>query len=737
MTEIVPSDEQKAIIDSFLTDNSGPNIKLTSVAGSGKSTTILLCAKNVPDKQCIILTYNKKLQMDVKHKIEKMKLKNTKIMTYHSAACRGFDEKVYDDVHFINALKECGEKPLPGMDKLICDVLFLDEVQDMTIPYYLFVSKMVADLPKLQVMVVGDVKQSINQFKDSREEFLSQCEVLPGFNSKCGRPWVEHRLSISYRLTPHMASFVNNHVLCTPGAIRAGNTTMPHAALKVHYVALDFRKMAREIGKVIKEVIKKYGHENVAIIAPSIKSIRSADSKNPLSITVREYLTDVPIYIPRDDEVLNEDSITGKLIICSWNSMKGAERDCIIVMNFDETYFQYYHQDWVSSVKQLLPNIMYVAATRAKKELIIVADPKKTLRSINLSQLMKDCTVIVNGKISTPSITSKKRKSTIASTISVSDLVKHLSAVTMHMLIKMLKVSKSADDSCKSAGDSCRDKHPSGSDVDFVINFAKDDIKYTESVSFLYSLVIHAIVELKKTGTSTFGESVREPVIVSNVDDYVPFEYCITESAYKKFPPHFWENVKDAFDTRPEDRKKDEWFQLAIAENVFLQNGHHLARQIIDYKWVDDKFVDEMSECILKTLENAEGKFKQILSTTIDEYDIRGMPSFVQDDGVIWDFKCTDDINNEHLLHLACCMAINNVRRGKLYLLLSGKIINVELKNGDEFLRLVLTKYNEKDIGDLLTDIEKFKGQYLGDAKKEQISKLKPNKFISILKKFV
>ena len=56
-----PSEEQQSVIDSI---SDGNNVIVNACAGSGKSTTILSCAKALPQYNFINLTFNKALQTE-------------------------------------------------------------------------------------------------------------------------------------------------------------------------------------------------------------------------------------------------------------------------------------------------------------------------------------------------------------------------------------------------------------------------------------------------------------------------------------------------------------------------------------------------------------------------------------------------------------------------------------------------------------------------------------------------
>jgi hypothetical protein len=74
----------------------------------------------------------------------------------------------------------------------------------------------------------------------------------------------------------------------------------------------------------------------------------------------------------------------------------------------------------------------------------------------------------------------------------------------------------------------------------------------------------------------------------------------------------------------------------------------------------------------------------------------------------MWHFRCADEHTDEDLLYLGCCMAVGNITRGHLYMVLGGSILTVELAEALDpraILRHALNKFQPKTYGPLLTDV--------------------------------
>jgi superfamily I DNA/RNA helicase len=88
------SGEQQYIIDMV---KQGKNVQVDACAGSGKSTTILSTAKSMPDKQFLLITYNKSLRKEMKEKVDELELKNVIVHTYHSLAVAMYNKDAHKD----------------------------------------------------------------------------------------------------------------------------------------------------------------------------------------------------------------------------------------------------------------------------------------------------------------------------------------------------------------------------------------------------------------------------------------------------------------------------------------------------------------------------------------------------------------------------------------------------------------------------------------------------------------
>ena len=115
-----PSLEQKKIIDLIDTQN----IKVDAVAGSGKTTTNLLLAKQYQNKEILVLTYNKDLKLDARNKCIRYNINNLEAHSFHSFCVKYYYPRAFDDNGIIYILKN----NLIALQEYNYDIIVVDEV---------------------------------------------------------------------------------------------------------------------------------------------------------------------------------------------------------------------------------------------------------------------------------------------------------------------------------------------------------------------------------------------------------------------------------------------------------------------------------------------------------------------------------------------------------------------------------------------------------------------------------
>ena len=194
--------EQQDIINEIIEGN---NVISMSVAGSGKSTTILQLAKQCVDKNILQVTYNSSLKHEIRKKVEENEIDNLDIHTYHSLGKRNYDIQCHTDDKIRRIL---------SMDKKLIrdgkryDIIVQDETQDCTMIYYKLLRKYMVDSgsERACVLILGDIHQSVYEFKNSDNRFLSLGREL--WMNMNNRYTYNMTLRESFRVTKPIASFI-------------------------------------------------------------------------------------------------------------------------------------------------------------------------------------------------------------------------------------------------------------------------------------------------------------------------------------------------------------------------------------------------------------------------------------------------------------------------------------------------------------------------------------------------
>lgn len=354
------SEEQNAIVNSLLTKS---NVLVNAVAGSGKTTTVAFIGQACPEANILLLTYNRKLKQETKSRLKNYKIKNINVHNYHSFCFNHWDVLGSTDQIIWDVLDNDND-PIFSYDLII-----IDEIQDMTQLYYLLVAHIIKCskfVPKF--CILGDPNQTIYGFNGADSRYLTMSPKLFDWN---GYPWIEHKLSTSYRLTPKLSDFINQVVL-KQNLINPGNES--NANIKPRYIFCDAFG-STPIRELTHHYLVKFGYtyNDIFILAPSVSSDLSP-IKALANVLSSNY--NIPIFISNTDtDKLDPETIEGKLVFATFHQSKGLERKCVLIFGFDSSYFYYYKQD---VPKHLCPNEIYVGLTRCSERLTIFHHYKKS-----------------------------------------------------------------------------------------------------------------------------------------------------------------------------------------------------------------------------------------------------------------------------------------------------------------------------------------------------------------------
>lgn len=351
------SEEQQHILQFIL---QGKNVIVDAVAGTGKTTLVLGIAAALNNKKILQVTYNAALRKDVQQRVSEEGLHNLQVHTYHSLAKQHYLDVGYTDKEIRKALMNQVE---PHNKIREIDVLVIDECQDMTHLYFQLLLKYLYDMNKqVQLIVLGDYKQGLYEFKGADTRFLTMAREFWKDSKFLQTSEIELvTMKMSFRITNQIREFVNNVML--------GESRMNACkdGMNVCYIRRDSRNMLNIIHYQIKRLLQEGAFpSDFFILASSIK----ATSMNVCKLENMLVEMGLPCHVPiMKDEKLDERVIDGKIVFSTFHSSKGRQRKYVFVVGFDNNYFRFFDR---YAKKDECPNTLYVAATRATEGLFVL-----------------------------------------------------------------------------------------------------------------------------------------------------------------------------------------------------------------------------------------------------------------------------------------------------------------------------------------------------------------------------
>jgi hypothetical protein len=583
------SAEQGAVVDAF---ERGEHVSCTAVAGAGKTTTMLMCAARCPERACLLLTYNKRLQSEVAARAPA----SVRAMTYHAACGAAYGRRVFTD----EELEACvARAPAPS---LRFDVVMLDEAQDTTPHFHALVSWLLRDNRDAQVLVVGDARQCINEYRGASAEYLRDAERF--FTPEgSARAWSHLVLRGSYRLTPATASFVNAQLYNAD--VITGLSA--NADRKPVYVATGttWEEKADAWLVAARRACAAFGAGNVYVLAPSVRNL----NKTPLGAVVRG-LRDIAIAVSDDDHRPCPETERGKLVVTTYNQSKGSERDCVLVVGMDETYFAYYDQ---AHRGREAPNTMSVAATRARKLLVVLAARDATLRSVDAATLGETARVFgVAGSGFSPSARPREQPT-------VTSVVRYASAA-QRAVARGHYASGASPLTPALAALGEVDQPP------LVRAFDGRFGAISEDFAFAYGQLAPALAEYELTGTV--------PLCLARAK--------VPRREREAFAPAVLERL-DAGGEAP-----SHWLARCVVADAVRNGQYHYPRQVAEYAWADEpryaRFLREATRTAraaaerVSALAGLAGEFEVPVECAVGGRVVTGAADFVAGEHVL-EFK--------------------------------------------------------------------------------------------------
>lgn len=594
------SSEQNNIIEQLSLNN---NVVVDSVAGSGKTTSNLHIALHFNHKKILLLTYNSKLKIETRERVTKIGIINIEVHSYHSFCVKYYDKLCFTD-SIIKKITKNKKKPLRGFN---FDLIVLDEAQDITELYYELVCKIYYDnkIAKSQICIFGDKNQSIFTFNKSDQRYIEYAPNLFNFNTN---EWVRCSLSVSFRITYEMSIFINKCMLKNDRIIsnKISNNKPRYIICNCFSTPLDEIKYYFDLG---------YKPCDICVLAPSIKGQNSPVRKLENSIKIN--YTDVMVYVPtNDDEKLDEEILKGKLLFSSFHQIKGLERKVVMVFNFDDSYFKYYNK---AANQGSCTNELYVATTRGIDHLSLFHHfSNDYLPFIDKQQLQIYCNVIIK----TRQMCINNNNTFSNFNTSVTDIIKCLPYDIIDECFNQLEITQNT-------------KYVK-SIINIPLKISNDTT--VESVSDINGIAIPSMFELKlKNRMSIFEELLL-----------------------------FGEEMVELQDINIKTITPDILLFLSNKWNAYKTGYLFKTYQITKYDWLQKSKLDECIDRINELNISIHSSFEIFIQAKNEEEllgrELRGyVDCFDEENNILYEFKCVQNLEKEHYLQLAVYMYIHEI----------------------------------------------------------------------------
>lgn len=682
---ISPSIEQQNIISSI---QNNKNVVVDSVAGAGKTTTLIFVAEHNPNKKILQITYNKQLKLEVREKMKLLEIENVEIHTYHSLAVKYYDPKCYTDDNIIKVMT----KKIPiNKPQLRFDLIVIDEVQDMTPNYYELIYKFMKDINfNSNILILGDTYQGVYEFKNADTRFLSfstKIWNLQGFE--------QLNLNESYRVTEQIAWFVNKAMLGYDRIISKKKSNH-----KIYYYKKSIHNVHNDLYKQIIDLFKKgYKPDDIFVLSPALRNANNPVKKLENLLVKSNY----PVYFSRNEEEgIDEKLIAGKIVFTSFHQSKGRERKIVIVYGFDDTYFDFYAKN---KNRMTCPSELYVAVTRSSDILIVLEHfQNDSLSFLKMSKdELKNSPYIeyIEQEVKRSRKKKDKEKDMVGPShnTTVTDLTMYLSEATLKEITPIIKMIYTTI-------------LPPNNIIDIPLT-VKMKSGLVEDVSDLNGLVIPAMYEAKKNNNmSTIQKTVEKYCREMNKEN----RYYIDKKRrdigkYQNNPISIYLILGNLY--------------IALTENILSK-----LNQIDSYNWLSKETINACHKNIKKNI-GKNAKYEKIIYNDnhkqhfiykhkqYGEIYIGGRID-IYDDETLWEVKCTSNLTVEHMLQLLFYSwmwdqhmknEIGN-KKFKLLNIKSGEVMELNFNKYliDEIVEIIfINKYEQKNKDDDLIFLEKCK----------------------------
>lgn len=659
------------------------NVVCEAVAGAGKTTLLLHAAKVLAQqgRRTLMVTYNRALRDECTARVKRDDALQgfVGVYTYHGLQTMLLGgTPAFNDKQFLENMAGLASGELQLKEQLFqFDDVFVDECQDMRLPFCKFLQFVLRRLPverrdAMHVLLVGDPQQLLYDYDphypaDAR--FMAHAASIFPSSS---RGWVHARLSVSFRTTPRIAAFVQAVVgtrRLEPGNVRAPSCTVQHVTANLY---------GQRIVSYLQALVDEVGAANVLVLAPSVKGtmpIHRIINKLTCLVAVNE----------RDMHCASPGAAVekNKLRVCTYHAAKGLEAAVVVVFGFDDFLKKMWRTDTPCT-----KNALYVALTRAcggrlvvvqdwRNEPLLPSNPQDASEAA-VHRIELDACFFSD----TSRVVQEQRPYT------VTDLTSHADSVMLAKLLEHVRVTPVCSASAPEI------------DVEHLVEFGAGEAAYTEDVSALYGVAIPMSVEHAMTGRCKLAEMVLHPVIFEEVarvqerfEDVarrMPGVLLLRRAAYNdRFPLDQRTALRRVYELEP--KTPAHWLYIANACLAF-DRYHFLFKQVTHYAWVDAVAFQAAHDRLMLQFRGSQAVvFEQHVEWAIEKPGVVGRVDAVTAAALVHEFKfITGNLQDEHVLQAALYAAMLGAPRALLFNVRTGELLQVEAPEPATLMRAAI-----------------------------------------------
>ena len=695
------SEEQQKILNVTQT---GDNVIVDAVAGTGKTTLILEIAKVLSSQKILQITYNKSLKFEVRGKTKSMGIDNLTIHTYHSLAVCYYSctAHVDNEIKKIVTNNKESNRKIPEFDMIV-----IDEAQDMTLLYYQLMVKFIKDIGSpIQLLILGDYMQGLYEFKGSDIRFLTLAEMIwKDHPSLRTQQFQKCTMKMSYRITRQMSHFVNNAMLGEQ-RMDACRDDVPVQYIRNSRFNIE-RIVCAEINKLFEQGVKP---SDIFILGPSVKGERSNIRKLENMLVEKN----IPCHVPMlENTDIDQRVIDGKIVFSTFHCVKGRQRKYVFVVGYDNSYFKYYARNLP---RDICPNTLYVACTRASNGLYVLeSDTRREDRPLEFLQMSHVDMKLVDyvnfkGQQQTLFLRIEETESNLPIKITPTELIKfipedtnqHICSILDRIFVKEQDIIENLE--IPGIIQTKKGFYEEVSDLngiaipcmyyDHLLNAWTDDYSYKTKDSILYDIIDMNVENLNEKKQQFLLEIIGNlPETIESVNDYLymaNINTAIQESLY--------------FKLNQIDRDDYNWLTDEIVTICKDRLRHVVSPDCQDSPPLIEEYI--MNASMEEQHKHIDKFVDKIIPGKLFRFNAR---TDLITDTTVWEFKCTSELTHDHMLQLAIYAWLwnmkhmedttdDNEKTFRLFNIKTGELLRMEASMGDLnniMSSLLLSRYTE------------------------------------------